>query len=325
LVFLDNPGQLDTFTFKARAGDRVKIQMVGEPVGSLDPRLELYDNEGTPIDIGRASIDRILTSSGTFTILAYSSGMQTGRYRISLEFIPAMLNLPLVFTGQTGEEIRQTRFVFVNTSDMNASGDLEFFGCDGVTPLVVCIGGVCDFQHSLSIRAGGTQVVETDPVTSPLAQGIAKVTTNVGGVKADVVLRSVNQMRQTVFETAYSTPTPTRALTVPVDSVGAATDTGLVILNPPPFPGDPPQTAMVTLRLVNRQGQQVGQVMLSADAGALATGPEGEVILFTTELFPDVPGIDEFQGTILVSSSPVPVSVLAVQQRGDRLTFVPGF
>jgi hypothetical protein len=332
LDFLNGCGEVDTYTFNARVGDRVKINMVRDVIGNIDPRLELYDPQGRAVAIpGRGSIDQTLTSSGRFTVLAYSSGTQTGSYRISLEIIPAMLNLPLVFTGQSGEEIRQTRFVLVNTSDMNATGDLEFFGCDGVTPMEVCIRGVCDVQFPISIRAGGTQVVETDPVTRPLAQGIAKITTNVGGVKADVILRSESQMRQTVFETAYSTPTPTRALTVPVDSVGPATDTGLVILNPPPIPGDPPQTAMITLRLVNRQGQPVGNpVMLSVEAGAVATGPEGEIIRFITDLFKDVPGIEEFQGTIVVSSTvpgsnPVPVSVLAVQKRGDRLTVVPGF
>jgi hypothetical protein len=44
----------------------------------------------------------------------------------------------------------------------------------------------------------------------------------------------------------------------------------------------------------------------------------------STDLFPKVPGIDEFQGSIVVTSS-VNISVLAVQKRGDRLTFVPVF
>jgi hypothetical protein len=335
---ITNCGEVDTYTFEARAGDRVRINMARGAVGNVDPRLELYDPQGRAVAIPNSgSIDQPVTSSGRFTLLAYSSGTQTNStYRLSLTITPpppTTLNFPLVFTGQTGEEIRQTRFVFVNTSDMDLRGDLEFFGPDGVTPMEVCIRGVCDVQFPLSIRAGGTQVVETDLVTRPLAQGIAKVTTNVGGIKADVVLRSENQMRQTVFETAYSTPTPTKALTVPVDSVDRndgqvmnVMNTGLVILNPPPFPGDQPQTAMITLRLVNRQGQPVGNpVMLSVEAGAVPTGPEGEIIRFITDLFKDVPGIEEFQGTILVSSSPVPVSVLAVQKWGDRLTVVPGF
>jgi hypothetical protein len=335
LVPLNNCGEVDTYTFKAFAGDRVMINMVKAEIGNIVPRLELYDPQGRAVAIpGSGSINQTVMSTGRFTLLAYSNGAETGTYRLGLTLPPPRsLNLPLVFTGQAGEEIRQTRFVFVNTSDMDARGDLEFFGPDGVTPMEVCIRGVCDVQFPLSIRAGGTQVVETDLVTRPLAQGIAKVTTNVGGIKADVVLRSENQMRQTVFETAYSTPTPTKALTVPVDSVDRndgqvmnVMNTGLVILNPPPFPGDQPQTAMITLRLVNRQGQPVGNpVMLSVEAGAVPTGPEGEIIRFITDLFKDVPGIEEFQGTILVSSSPVPVSVLAVQKWGDRLTVVPGF
>jgi hypothetical protein len=334
---ITNCGEVDTYTFEARAGDRVRINMARGAVGNVDPRLELYDPQGRAVAIPNSgSIDQPVTSSGRFTLLAYSSGTQTNStYRLSLTITPpppTTLNFPLVFTGQTGEEIRQTRFVFVNTSDMDLRGDLEFFGPDGVTPMEVCIRGVCDsLFRRLSIPAGGVLIMETDPVTRSLAQGIARLTTDVGGIKADVILRSEkseNQMRQTVFETAYSTPTPTRALTVPVDSVDRddqVMNTGLVILNPPPLPGDDPQSAMITLRLVNRQGQQVGQVMLSAEAGALATGSEGEVIRFITELFKDVPGIEEFQGTIVVSSSPVPVSVLTVQQRGDRLTFVPGF
>jgi hypothetical protein len=324
LAFLNGCGEVDTYTFKARAGDRVKINMTRAEVGNVVPRLELYDDQGRVLEAaGTSTIDRVLTSSGTFTVLAYSNGTETGSYRISLTVVPSMLNLPLVFSGQAGEETRQTCLRLTNTADVPVRGTLEFFEPDGVTPMEVTINGVRDFQFPFSIPAGGVRIFCTEG-TRPLAQGIAKVTAEVGGIKADVILRSVNQMDQTVFETAYSTPTPTRALTISVDSVGPATDTGLVILNPPPFPGEPPQTAMITLRLVNRQGQQVGQVMLSAEAGALAIGSEGEIIRFITELFKDVPGIDEFQGTVVVSSS-ISVSVLTVQKRDNRLTVVPGF
>jgi hypothetical protein len=76
---------------------------------------------------------------------------------------------------------------------------------------------------------------------------------------------------------------------------------------------------------VNQRGEQVGNsVRLTVGAGALATGPEGEVIRYMTSLFPSAPGIDEFQGTIVVSST-IPVSILTIQKRGDRLTFIPGF
>jgi hypothetical protein len=160
--------------------------------------------------------------------------------------------------------------------------------------------------------------------TQPLAQGIAKVTTDVG-IKANVILRSVNQLDQTIFEMTYGLPTPTKTLTVPVDSVGANADTGLILFNPPPFPGEQPQTAMITLRLVARSGLQVGEpVVLSVNAGQLAVGAKGEIICYLSELFPMAAGIDEFQGTIRITST-ADVSVLAIQKRGDRLTIVPGF
>jgi len=44
----------------------------------------------------------------------------------------------------------------------------------------------------------------------------------------------------------------------------------------------------------------------------------------STDLFATVPDIDEFEGTIVATSS-VDVSALAVQTRGHRLTFVPVF
>jgi hypothetical protein len=298
--------------------------MVKAEVGSIVPRLELYDNLGRAIEAaGRASIDQTLRSSGTFTILAYSNGSETGTYRISLEIVPATLNIPLVSTGQAPEGIRQTIFVFVNAPDAPARGALEFFAPDGVTPMEVTIRGIRDFQFPVSIPAGGIQILETQG-TQPLAQGVAKVTTDVG-IKANVILRSVNQMSQTVFEMTYGLPTPTKTLTVPVDSIGAATDTGLILFNPPPFPGEQPQTAMIELRLVARSGLQVGEpVMLSVNAGQLAVGAKGEIIRYMTELFPMAAGIDEFQGTIRITSTS-DVSVLAVQKRGDRLTVVPGF
>jgi hypothetical protein len=318
-------GQVDTFTFNGRAGDRVEIDMIQEGIGNIDPRLELYDSDGQVIDIpGSGRIDRELTSSGTFTLLAYSAVSEIGTYRIRLEIEsnPRVLNLPLVFAGRANEGIRQTAFVLVNTSNATASGRLELLEPDGVTPQAVTIGGVTESLFSFAIRPGGLQILQTED-TTPLVQGLARVMTDVP-IRANVILQSVDDMGRVVFETAYATPTLTGALMVPVDSVGSATDTGLVILNPPPIPGDQPQTAMITLQLVNQRGQQVGQVMLSVESGKLATGPNGEIIRFMSELFPMVPGIDEFQGTIIVTSS-IPVSVLAVQQRGDRLTVVPGF
>lgn len=318
-------GQVDTFTFNAREGDRVRIDMIQEGTGTIDPRLELYDGDGRVIDIpGGGSISRELASSGTFTLLAYSAVSEIGTYRIRLEIEsnPRVLNLPLIFAGQASEGVRQTAFVLVNMSEATASGRLELLASDGVMPLEVTIGAIAESLFSFAIRPGGLQILQTED-TTPLVQGMARVMADTP-LRATVILRSVDNMGHVVFETAYSTPTPTRALTVPADSVGPATDTGLVILNPPPFPGEQPQTATITLRLVNRQGQPVGEVMLSADAGALATGSEGEVIRFITELFKDVPGIDEFQGTVVVSSS-IPVSVVAMQKRDNRLTVVPVF
>jgi hypothetical protein len=320
---INNCGQVDTYTFNARAGDRVKIDMVKGAVGNVVPRVELYDDSGRAIAIpAGGSIDQTVATSGRFTLLAYSNDTGTGTYTIT-SLLPTTLNVPLVFTGQASEGVRQTTFVLANTSNREARGELEFFEPDGITPLEVIIVGRRDFFFRLSIPAGGVQILKAEG-TGPLAQGVAKITID-APIGANVILRSENQMGQVVFETAYGTPTSTKGVTVPVDSVGPATDTGLVLFNPPPFPGDQPQTATITLKLVNRRGEQVGDpVVLPANAGALATGPNGEVIHFMTILFPMAPGIDEFQGTIVISSS-VPVSVLTVQKRGERLTFVPGF
>jgi hypothetical protein len=327
VVPLNNCGEVDTYTFNARAGDRVKISMVKDAVGNVDPRLELYDSRGRAVAIPNSgSIDQTVTSNGVFTLLAYSSSTQTGTYRLSLTITPApptILNVPLVSTGQTTEGVRQTTFVLVNPSEPPARGTLEFFGPDGATPMEVTIRGITDVQFPVSIPAGGVQILETQG-TQPLKQGIAKVTTDVG-IKAIVILRSVNQMNQTIFEMAYGLPTPTKTLTVPVDSVGANTDTGLILFNPPPFPGEQAQTAMITLRLVARSGLPVGEpVVLSVNAGQLAVGAKGEIIRYLSELFPMAMGIDEFQGTIRITST-ADVSVLAVQKRGDRQTIVPGF
>jgi hypothetical protein len=189
LVFLNTCGEVHTYTFKARERDRIKIDMIKAEMGNIDPRLELYDPQGKPIEAaGKGNIDRTLTTSGTFALLAYSSGTQTGTYRISLTITPATLDIPLVATGQAPEGMRQTTLVLVNPSDAPITGMMEFFVPDGVTPMEVCIRGVCDVQFPISIRAGGTQILETDAVMRPLAQGIARITANVGGLKANVVL-----------------------------------------------------------------------------------------------------------------------------------------
>jgi hypothetical protein len=88
---LDNVGEVDTYTFGALVGDKIFLYMA-TPSILVDPNIQLYDPDGTPIDSayknpgpGAASLTVTTAKSGTYTVLALDYGLggtEMGEYAI---------------------------------------------------------------------------------------------------------------------------------------------------------------------------------------------------------------------------------------------------
>jgi hypothetical protein len=107
---LVNLPQLDTYTFMASAGDKVRIR-VAKTSGEMEPFLELYDSTGTwqtdyP-DQHVAQIDKTIDAGGTYTVIVYDNSLtayngdyRTGNYNITLQSLKTPCNAPVMNCGQ---------------------------------------------------------------------------------------------------------------------------------------------------------------------------------------------------------------------------------
>ncbi len=316
-------GEVASYTFRGRAGDQVRISMIRDAGTGLTPSLELYDETGrllvrttAPPAQPEARIDRSLSSTGTFTVVAGDAATQTGSYRIALNLSPGQTILPWVSIGRGPEGVRRTTIVLANTSGTPVRGRIEFVHPDGQRPLFITFQGVTDSQFLFSLPPGGMRAFESEDGGSP-AHGMARVTSDLA-LRATVIIRSVDAAGAVVFETSYGVLGLQRSATVLADSLGEDTDTGMILYNP-----NTDQRADVTFRLFSPTGQPAANpVTISLAPMTMSIGPTGESIRFMGELFSSVSTIGEFQGTLTLTST-ADLIILPVRKRGPRLTVLP--
>ncbi|MCX5885490.1 MAG: RHS repeat protein [Proteobacteria bacterium] len=100
-------GEKDNYTFTATAGDTATIR-VAVTSGSMNPSLELYDSTGTKVASNYSSsgnytsIDKSLTTGGTYTIVVYDYGNdETGDYNLTYLNLRTACNATALTSGQT--------------------------------------------------------------------------------------------------------------------------------------------------------------------------------------------------------------------------------
>ena len=93
---ISSPGEVDTFTFQANAGDSIVLTTT-RTSGDFYPYMRLYSPSGSLVDsdyeFNVASISRLISVSGTYTLLisdGSSSEARTGGYDIQLARIPGV-------------------------------------------------------------------------------------------------------------------------------------------------------------------------------------------------------------------------------------------
>src|SRR5205823_4630962 len=126
------PGETDTFTFTAQAGEAVSITVTAIS-DSLSPAWSLLGPDGAPLVSGcEGRCEPSLRSSGTFTVEVFDDLGGTGQYTIDLEPISATFNgepngppSPVCARGDDGTQAIAYATLF--RSQIGAPGETDTF------------------------------------------------------------------------------------------------------------------------------------------------------------------------------------------------------
>ena len=206
--------------------------------------------------------------------------------------------------GSSGQ-FMQTTVILVNDSPYRATGTLMFYG-DAGTPLIMTIGGTSGSSFPVTLNAGATARFVTSG-TGSARVGWAALRTD-----QPVTGTSSFAVRDTSGNVFTDVGVPeamlSREFTLFADSVGAV-DTGIALINP----GS--SSLEVQVDLINASGAVVRTKTLElASLGHLAR--------YVTELFKDVSGIQEFEGTLRIRADQ-PFGGTTLRSVGSVLTSVP--
>ena len=205
------------------------------------------------------------------------------------------------------ENIRfATGLIFLNTGE-TAQIRVEFFDPMGA-PMEFDFGSNGKvFGFDLNLPTGALVELES-PASGDLQIGYARITTleTVGGLA--VFARSEAGSGTLLYEAGVPASRPLSSFSVVVDTRGDR-NTGLAILNPP----DGGPTANVTLKLFDASARLLAKEMIALTDG-------GQLARFVDELFPEIEGISEMSGSLLIESD-VPLAAVTLRQNDSGLSF----
>lgn len=200
----------------------------------------------------------------------------------------------------------QTTVILVNDSTYASAGTLSFYDDNGA-PLTVKIGSTSASNFPVSLGAGKATRLATSG-TGALKVGWAALRTDqpVSGTSSF----SVRDLAGHVFtDVGVSEAMLNEGFTLFADSMGAA-DTGIALINP-----DAAAALELQVDLINSAGAVVR-------TKALQLAPHGHLARYLTELFRDVGGIQEFEGSLRITADR-PFGGTTLRSVGSILTSVP--
>lgn len=181
----------------------------------------------------------------------------------------------------------RTSIVVINPSTVDASGQLRFFRSDGAGFPLPLTGGTSESSVGVRIPARGAVRLDSTGRGS-LQAGWAVLTTDVA-VTANAVFQTFSGPA-VISEAGVSASRLIRRFTIFVDTIGTAR-TGLALANPVAAP------VSMTMRLFNKNGAEV-----TTSPVRLTLLPNQHISRFIDQLLPNVPGIAEFEGSLLVEA-----------------------
>ncbi len=204
----------------------------------------------------------------------------------------------------------QTSLILANTGPFPAIATIDFFNSAGEPLELTLEDQGTDSRFQLVMQPGGFIFLQTSG-GEQLQVGYARVTTSSGAV-GGVAVFSETDVRTGVrlYEAGVPASTPFQEFSLFADSTGIQ-DTGLALVNP-----DPEKEARVTLRLYDLAHHLI-------DETELQIGPRQHRALLLYQLFPDAPGVIEFQG-VMTAESDRPLAAVTLRSGNDLTRQFPG-
>lgn len=225
--------------------------------------------------------------------------------RLSVVQTGTAMVFPQVGDGPYGQRFFQTTIVLANNTAHATTGTLEFLSDSG-GPLEMEIGGNRAAAFNFQIAAGTTRKFVTSG-TGQLRVGWAHVHSL--QPLAGMASFGIRDARGTIYTDVGVAPAePGVEFTLFADMVGS-TRTGLAVANP----SDQPAVLHLKLLRANGTALRDQQIPLSA---------WGHRAAYLDELFDGVAGIDEFEGSVRITSES-PFCGMTLRSTEDQLTSMP--
>ena len=197
--------------------------------------------------------------------------------------------------------------ILVNRTAVTSNGKVSLFKSDGTPFVVTLTDGTSDSSFEFTVQAGGSAFLRTDG-SGGIAAGYAVMdaTGPLGGI---LILTQRDGGGNITSEAGVgASPVDTR-FSIPVLFNQQGTNTGIAFVNALS------QTVQITLIRRDEAGMELEQKLITLQPGEHS--PQ-----FANELFDQLAGVDEFQGSIEITSS-APISAVALKVQGVLLTTFP--
>ncbi len=216
--------------------------------------------------------------------------------------------LPQVAVGGDAGGINFVTTLFlVNNSSEQVSGAAELFAGNGL-PLEVSIDGAgMNSRFAWSLAAGEMRRFKLTGGT--ITSGWMRIIPDGEKAIGASAIFQLLEGEKLVSQAGVLPSPPLQSATIVYDSLGQGTNTGVAIANPNDQPND------ITVGLFDKDGKQVASLEFTLPA-------RGHLARFVTELFPNIRGIDEMEGSLAIKGS-LAFSALALRFEGLEFTATP--
>lgn len=232
---------------------------------------------------------------------------QLSVYETGVEVVFAHLGSGSI--GNTGRFLQFT-IILVNDSNRSSQGTIQFFDDQG-NPMGVPFDGKETTKLVFNLARGEVRRFVSDG-PGPVRSGWALVHSDqpISGTLSF----GIRDSKGRVFTDVGVTPSPlAREVTIFADTLRNS-DTGVGLCNPRNLPLD------LRFELRNTEGEPI-----AVETRQLA--PLGHLALFLTQLFKGVPGIDEFEGSVIIqavgTTSAQVLAGVTLRVTGSQLTSLP--
>ncbi len=197
--------------------------------------------------------------------------------------------------------------IFVNRTAAASNGKVSLFKSDGTPFVVTLTDGTSDSSFEFTVQAGGSAFLRTDG-SGDISAGYAVL--DATGPLGGTLIFSQRDAGENVTSEAGvgASPVGTR-FSIPVLFNQGGGNTGIAFVN------TSSQAVQITLTRRDEAGMELEQEMITLEPGEHS--PQ-----FATELFDQLAGVAEFQGSIEITSS-APISAVALKLEGVLLTTSP--